>query len=155
MATNSQPRPSARPRKPTGRKAADRKSPPAKRASAASKAAAQKAPADWSPAVRTAFLIDAFGGARKLAGALGVSSSQPTRWKSGHERPGLEAARKLLDLDHVLARAQLVWEPEAALIWLESPNAFLDGARPIDVLLLRGSSEVLDALDATMAGAFA
>jgi hypothetical protein len=34
-------------------------------------------------------------------------------------------------------------------------NGFLDGARPIDVLLQRGSADVIDALKATLSGAYA
>jgi len=84
-----------------------------------------------------------------------VSKSQPSRWKSGAELPGPEAARRLVDLDHALSRALLLWEPKTAVTWLESPNGYLDRARPIDVLMTRGSSEVLDALDAALSGAYA
>ena len=64
-------------------------------------------------------------------------------------------ALRLLDLDHVLGRASLVWEPEVVVDWLESPNAFLAGARPIDVLRTHGPADVVAALDATASGAFA
>ncbi|WP_268793870.1 antitoxin Xre/MbcA/ParS toxin-binding domain-containing protein [Mycolicibacterium mucogenicum] len=46
------------------------------------------------------------------------------------------------------ARARLVWAGASADIWMESANAFLGGARPLDVLLTDGSSRVLLALDA-------
>ncbi|MFL0177040.1 antitoxin Xre/MbcA/ParS toxin-binding domain-containing protein [Mycobacterium sp. SMC-13] len=48
----------------------------------------------------------------------------------------------------VYARARLVWAGASADIWMESANAFLGGARPLDVLLTDGSSRVLLALDA-------
>jgi putative toxin-antitoxin system antitoxin component (TIGR02293 family) len=86
---------------------------------------------------------------------LGVSASQPSRWRRGEERPSFVASRRLLDLDHVLARALLLWEEPVARDWLESPNGYLNGARPIDVLMTRGSGEVTDALDAAQSGAFA
>lgn len=108
----------------------------------------------WLPAERTQFLIECYGNATKLAQVLGVTKSQPSRWKRGLERPGLEAAQRLLDLDHVLARAQLLWEPDVALTWLESPNAFLDNARPIDVALTQGAGDVLEAIDAALEGAY-
>jgi uncharacterized protein (DUF2384 family) len=109
----------------------------------------------WLPKERIAFLIDSYGGVTKVARALGVAPSQPSRWRNGLERPGLDAARRLLDLDHVLARALLLWEPAVAHDWLESPNAYLNHARPVDVVATRGAGEVLDALDAAFGGAFA
>jgi len=109
----------------------------------------------WLPAQRTSFLIDSVGGVRRLAEILSVSASQPSRWRSGAERPGPVASRRLLDLDHVFARALLLWEEPVARDWLESPNGFLDGARPIDVLRARGASTVIDALDAAQSGAYA
>jgi len=107
------------------------------------------------PQMRAEFVIDSYGGVTKVAKALGVAKSQPSRWRDGLERPGVETAQRLQDLDYVLSRAQLVWAPQVAVTWLESSNGFLDGARPIDVLMTRGPAEVLGALDATMSGAFA
>lgn len=110
---------------------------------------------DWKAAERTDFLISSYGGVTKVAEALGVAKSQPSRWKSGQERPSAAVATRLLDLDHVLGRAMLVWAPETAVTWLESVNGFLDGARPIDVLMTKGPADVIAALDATVSGAFA
>ncbi|WP_235215780.1 MULTISPECIES: antitoxin Xre/MbcA/ParS toxin-binding domain-containing protein [Mycobacterium] len=87
-------------------------------------------------------------GASQLAAFIGVSRSQPTRWISGEERPGPTAAPMLIDLEHVIARARLVWGEVAATTWLSSANAYLDGARPIDVLQISGPAAVLEALDA-------
>lgn len=103
---------------------------------------------------RTEFLVEVVGGA-ELARMLGVSRSQPTRWRSGAEQPGPDAARGLVDLDHVMTRALMLWPARVATDWLTSANAFLDGARPIDVLKVRGSAEVIDALDAATAGVYA
>ena len=64
-------------------------------------------------------------------------------------------ARVLLDVDHVLALALRVWTPEVTRDWLTTGNGHLDGARPIDVLQLRGSAEVALALRAEAAGAYA
>ena len=54
-----------------------------------------------------------------------------------------------------MAKAQEIWEKPVARIWMRSPNGHLNGARPIDVLKLRGEQEVLDALEATRAGVYA
>ena len=39
-----------------------------------------------------------------MAGLLGVSPSQPSRWQKGQERISAENQRGLLDLDYVMAR---------------------------------------------------
>jgi uncharacterized protein (DUF2384 family) len=57
--------------------------------------------------------------------------------------------------DDVLAQVRLVWAPGIAEDWMRSANAFLEGARPIDVLALRGPGEVLEALAAVRSGAYA
>lgn len=103
---------------------------------------------------RTEFLIDALGSGSALADVLGVSRSQPTRWRTGKESPSPQVARELVDLDHVMARASMLFTQPVALDWLTSSNSYLDGARPIDVLKTRGSAEVIAALDAALAGAF-
>lgn len=109
----------------------------------------------WRSAERAQFLVDTVGGVNKLARTLGVSPSQPSRWKSGKEVPSPEVAAKLLDLDHVVALAIQAWHPTVVMDWLSSANGFLDGAPPIDVLMQRGSAEVIDALKATLSGAYA
>lgn len=109
----------------------------------------------WRPQERTQFLIDAIGGVTSLARALGVSPSQPSRWKSGDEVPSPEIAARLLDLDHVVAFGMQAWDPAVLMDWMSSANGFLDGARPIEVLRHRGSAEVIDALRATISGAYA
>lgn len=105
--------------------------------------------------VRANFLIQAVGGQTRLAELLEVSRSQPGRWSKGEEMPSPARERALLDLDHVLARATVWLGADTALTWLNGRNAFLEGARPIDVLRTRGSSEVIDAMDAEISGAFA
>jgi len=100
---------------------------------------------------RVEYLLTVFKRA-ELARWIGVSPSQTSRWASGKERPGPAAAAALIDLEHVFSRARLVWGGDAARIWLESPNAFLSGARPSDVLLTEGPARILEALDAEMWG---
>jgi uncharacterized protein (DUF2384 family) len=109
----------------------------------------------WHSAERAQFLIDTVGGVNRLAKTLGVSPSQPSRWKSGQEVPSPDVAAKLLDLDHVLALAVQTWHPAVVMDWMTAGNGFLEGARPIDVLLQRGSAEVIDALKASLSGAYA
>lgn len=112
-----------------------------------------EAPA-WLARERTEFLIDVVGGVNALARLLDVSASQPSRWRTGAETPGPETARRLLDLDHIVARVLLLWDRSLVEAWLTGANAHLDGRRPIDVLRLRGAAEVLAALDAEAQGAY-
>lgn len=55
-------------------------------------------------------------------------------------------------LEQVNSLARLVWGSAAVGIWMESPNVFLAGARPIDVLLAGGTSDVVETLYAEMWG---
>lgn len=104
---------------------------------------------------RTRWLADAVGGLGHLADMLGVSPSQTSRWSRGQERPGVDAAPLLIDLEHVLARVRLVYAQPAAGVWMTSANTYLDGARPVDVLTLSGPGPVLEALDAQTWGSAA
>lgn len=107
------------------------------------------------PQQRAGFLIRALGSQTRVAELLEVSRSQPGKWSKGEESPSPERARELIDLDHVVARVVSWLGPDMTISWLNGSNSFLDGARPIDVLRVRGSSEVVDALDAEMSGAYA
>lgn len=90
-----------------------------------------------------------------VADLLRVTRSQPSRWRSGKERPSPESRKRISDLDHILDRLLLELHPEQVGAWLTGSNPHLGGARPIDVLQLRGAAAVLPAIDALAAGAFA
>lgn len=94
-------------------------------------------------------------GSNVVADLLGVARSQPGRWRKGAEQISPGNRRRLTDLDHVLNRLLQVLWPELAGEWLTAPNPHLSGARPIDVLILRGAGPVLHALDALDQGAYA
>ncbi|MEX2238820.1 MAG: antitoxin Xre/MbcA/ParS toxin-binding domain-containing protein [Dehalococcoidia bacterium] len=102
---------------------------------------------------RVGWMAETFG-SNSVADMLSVSRSQPSRWRSGIESPGPESQRRLLDLDYVMARLMQIMTPDLALDWLYSQNAHL-GARPIDVMRLRGAAAVIDAVDAEEEGAYA
>lgn len=105
---------------------------------------------------RTETVAKALGSRANLARVLKVAASQPTRWISGDESPNSENTRAIIDLEHVVARARLLWgDDDTVNSWLTGRNAFLDGARPVDVIAMQGSRPVIDALDQETAGAFA
>lgn len=93
-------------------------------------------------------------GSNSVAKILGVSRSQPSRWRTGEETVSPANRAKLADLDHVLDRVLQVLWPEEASEWLTARNPHLNG-RPIDVLALRGSAAVIEAIDALAQGAYA
>jgi serine/threonine protein kinase len=70
----------------------------------------------------------------------------------GEARTQLPPARETVL--KVVARTLEVWAPSVAADWLSSPNAYLQGARPVDVLNLGGADDVLEALDAAEQGVF-
>jgi hypothetical protein len=109
----------------------------------------------WSPGSRVAFVVDRLGGVRPTAAMLDVSPTQVSRWARGERVPDGDQARRLIDLDHVIAHASLVWGAAAIPGWLTTPNGFLDGVRPIDWIAEHGTAEVIDALEAAAAGAYA
>lgn len=106
-------------------------------------------------AARVRLVAAALGGVRAAARALDVAPSQVSRWSSGEARPGPDHARKLLELDHVIAQAQLLWATDDLVQdWLTSYNHHL-GARPIDVTVLTGSAPVVEAIRAELSGGYA
>lgn len=110
----------------------------------------------WQPETRAKFVTHVAGGIRKAADLLDVAASQPSRWARGDSVPGPAQARMLVDVDHVLAHLLLVWADErVARDWLTTPNGHLDGVRPVDWIRIHGTSEVVDALRAEAAGAYA
>lgn len=101
------------------------------------------------------YVIERVGGPTAAARLIGVAKSQPSRWARGQEAPSPRSRKHILDLDYVLSRLEDLYEPVVAARWLDSPNSFLDGARPMDVLLDEGPAPVIEAVDATIAGSYA
>lgn len=104
---------------------------------------------------KAANVVTRLGGPSNVAKLLQVAKSQPGRWVRGVEAPSERPAKHLLDLDYALSRLEQVYDPDTATTWLTSPNAFLEGARPVDVLLTDGPAAVIEAIDATAAGSYA
>ena len=61
-------------------------------------------------------------GALRVAELLGVSLSQPSRWRKGEERISADRQRDLLDLDYVMARLLHLFPKEQAENWMTSHN---------------------------------
>lgn len=93
-------------------------------------------------------------GSNTVADLLGVSRSQPSRWRKGAEGISPANRARLADLDYVLNRLLQVLWPQQAGAWLTAPNPHL-GGRPVDVLAVRGAAPVIVAIDALGQGAYA
>lgn len=105
-------------------------------------------------AAKAAAVVELVGSKAGVARMLQVARTQPGQWLRGEEIPSGPAWERLSDLEYVLSRAALVFHPGLVMDWIQAPNAFLDGARPLDVLMLHGPSEVISALDAQYAGSY-
>lgn len=95
------------------------------------------------------------GSKAEAARYFDVARSQPGRWINGTERPNPRARRLIQDLDYVWDRLTDERRPEAANIWLRSPNAYLNGVAPLSWLKARGAEEIIAAIDAEEAGSYA
>ncbi|WP_327359960.1 hypothetical protein [Streptomyces sp. NBC_01296] len=89
------------------------------------------------------------------AALLGVSSSQPTRWKSGRERMSPASVSAVVNLDAFLSLLFTVFTPEQAELWLSGQEPLLGGARPADVFRSKGLAALAPILQAIEQGAYA
>lgn len=90
-----------------------------------------------------------------VARLLGVDRSHITRLMQENRDISVTMGRRILETHDVLTRVHQVFNPALAARWLIGHEPFLGGARPIDVMGLRGAAPVIDALDAIAAGGFA
>ena len=63
-------------------------------------------------AARVELLIGALGTATKVAECLGVTRPLLSKWRAGAVTPTPAQLKLLVDVDHVMARAPLLHEPE-------------------------------------------
>ena len=99
--------------------------------------------------------LEAAFGTRRVAELLGVGAGTISNWKRRRHEISPEYADRLMALHDVMVRALRVYQPQVAMEWLVGNEPFLNGARPIDVLVSRGSAPLIDALAAIEATAYA
>ncbi len=92
-------------------------------------------------------------GVHGLAALVGVSASQPTRWRQRKERPGVTATRRLLGLEYLTSRLAEVFTARQAQVWLASPNPYLGGSSPVEVFAHFGAAAIEPAISAVEVGA--
>jgi uncharacterized protein (DUF2384 family) len=95
-----------------------------------------------------------FRSAARLADMLGVSRSQITRWLRGAGIDPLNAEKvELLEL--VWSNVLRVYDREAAVAWLFGVNPLLGDRRPIDLIRMGRTEELMRAIRAERTDAFA
>ena len=99
-------------------------------------------------------LRDEFRTAARLADLLGVDRAQVTRWLRGAGIDPLNAEKVDL-LELVWANLLRLYERDAALVWLEGLNPHLGDRRPIDLIRQGRTEELMKAIRAERADAFA
>lgn len=105
-------------------------------------------------AVKVEALTADFRSQRRLADALGVSPAQVSRWKRGQ---GIDPdnAERLDLLELTMSFLLRLYEPETAERWLFGLNPRLGSRRPIDLIRMGGTQELLAALRQERAGSYA
>ena len=95
-----------------------------------------------------------FGSQRRLADALGVSPAQVSRWTRGQ---GIDPdnAERLDLLELAMSSLLRLYERETAERWLLGANPHLRNRRPIALIRLGRTQELLAALRQERAGSYA
>ena len=115
---------------------------------------ASDAPALYEVHPKLATAVEAVGN-NTVADLLGVSPSQPGRWVRREEGISPDNQAAIIGLDFVLSLLLRAMSPDLAALWLVSPNAHLNGARPVDAFRLAGHRPVVEAIAAYAEGAYA
>jgi hypothetical protein len=95
-----------------------------------------------------------FQSAARLADLLGVSRSQVTRWLRGAGIDPLNAEKVDL-LELVWANLLRIYDPDAALAWLFGVNPLLGDRRPVDLIRLGRTEDLMRAIRAERSDTFA
>lgn len=105
-------------------------------------------------ATKVEALRDDFRTAARLADLLDVDRAQVTRWVRGAGIDPLNAERVDL-LELVWSNLLRLYDRPAALAWLEGVNPHLGDRRPIDLIRQGRAEELMRAIRAERADAFA
>lgn len=99
--------------------------------------------------LRTIFETDA-----GVARATGVNPSQLSRWRKGQE-PSDPAWDRLVDLFAVVQKLEGFYPPRRIRAWLEGTNAHLGDRSPLFLVRHGETGQVISAIHALKAGAYA
>jgi uncharacterized protein (DUF2384 family) len=100
-------------------------------------------------------LTNAFGSNAEVARLLDVDPAMVSRWRKGTAEISSDMKGRIIDLHDVFNRALQVFRPKHAMLWLVGSEPFFGGARPLDVLVRRGVTPLIEALAAIEADGYA
>lgn len=83
----------------------------------------------------------------------GVGLRQVQNWVGGKSRPSGDTRDRLVDVHYIVRGLSEVYRPEGIEIWLHARNPWLQGERPIDMLINGQFQEVVEAVDRLAVGA--
>ncbi|MBV9027108.1 MAG: hypothetical protein JO311_00700 [Candidatus Eremiobacteraeota bacterium] len=86
-------------------------------------------------------------GQRAVSRLLDVGAGTVANWMSGKRSMSAPMIKRVIDLHDVFSRALQIYEPQVVVDWLLGNDRYLDGRRPIDVLVLEGAGPLVEALD--------
>ena len=93
--------------------------------------------------------------ATQIADLLDVNDEMLEPWLARRQQIPYDIAKRVMALHEVMTRALQIHNARTAVDWLVGNDPFLNHARPIDVLVLRGSAPLIEALEAFDSGGFA
>ena len=89
-----------------------------------------------------------------IARVAGTTSRSVARWARGESDPRGSSRDRLLEMAAVVTELSNVLTPDAAHVWLFTPNPFLQFDRPIDLLAAGEYRRVLGVVSALADGVF-
>lgn len=92
---------------------------------------------------------------RTVAGILGVDPAQISRWRSGRQAPDPVNGDRLAALSVVVELLSRWLEPEVIASWIQSRNAHLQDRSPSFMIRHGRLAQILAAIEAERAGAYA
>lgn len=96
-------------------------------------------------------LVAAFGMAA-MCDMFDIEKAELKRYTSGTDEINGELARRIIDVEYVLARALLILHEDEVGAWLISPEPLLGNATPLNALAIHGVGPVIAAIEGLFAG---
>lgn len=110
-----------------------------------------KPPKDPTALSDISFLLDrliAAFGEGQVATLIDCSLEVLVGLRAKHRQMNSTYAKRIIDTHDIFTRALQVFQPATVIMWLVGKEPFLQGRRPLDVLIREGAAPLIAALDA-------